>query len=337
MGRRPDQFRFMTEAKSLDYKAFADVTESFDLAVDTAGVPDVFCSGSPWIMSAMEAFSSSSQPFIVQDERGWVPLMVSDTVLGRTLMPLEASWGLAAPFIGPDRRALAAAFAAYAKERREDWDAMFLSGLQRGGPDFTAMVHGLGRDHRLGLGRSTVRCVASLEGGLDGFLSRRTRKFRKNIRRAERLAGRAVLFERVRPSKPDEWRSCLDEIMSVERRSWKGMEGHGIDQGPMCTFYTRMVPRLAARQELRVTLARDASSGESIGFVLGGTRGAAYRGLQISFDHAYRGYSLGNLLQRHTIEGLCLEGIDSYDLGTDMAYKRQWSEILLETVPLVIR
>jgi CelD/BcsL family acetyltransferase involved in cellulose biosynthesis len=248
-------------------------------------------------------------------------------------MPLEASWGLAAPLVGPEPARLANRFVEAALELREQWDALFLSGLQRGGPAYQILVSRLGRRFRLGLGQPTARCVASLEGGIDGFLARRSAHFRKNLRRAAREAA-DVTFEVLRPSE-DEVPRLLADVLDVERRSWKGREGHGIDQGPMLAFYRAMAPRLAARGALRVTLAtRD---GRPVGYVLGGVRGDGYRGLQISFDEDLSDRSLGNLLQLATVEALCREGVASYDLGTDMPYKRHWAEQLVETVPLVAR
>lgn len=310
---------------------------AYDRAVDAARLIDPFCSGSPWLLSAREAFGEQGEPFVVQLRSGWAPLMRIPTTLGRTLVPLESSWGLAAPVVAEDRREAAAELGAFLAGRRSEWDALFLSGLERGAPDFTALVHKFSRGYRLGLGQATVRCVARLDGGLDGFLSRRTAKFRKNLRNDGNRASGVIGFEVIAPTERDDALAAYERILDIEAKSWKGMSGHGIQEGAMRTFYAGMVPRLADRGELRVTLARDLGSGEPIGYVLGGLRGDSYRGLQISFDQVYSKYGLGNLLQLHTIAALCAEGVRCYDLGTDMEYKRHWAELLPATVPLVVR
>ena len=183
---------------------------------------DRFCSGSPWILSAVEAFSERVSPFMMRQPVGWAPLMIMDTVLGRTVLPLEASWGLAAPFIGRDLRAVAREFAGFARAHRSRWDAMFLSGLTRGAPDFTTMVHHMGRHYRLGLGRATVRCVADISDGVDGFLSRRTRKFRKNLRRACRMANGRLTFSMNTAHNEADARALFATIIDIERAAGRG-------------------------------------------------------------------------------------------------------------------
>lgn len=318
----------------LTLDAFDAAREAYDAAVDRAPVADRFCTASDWVVPAYRAFGESSRTVIGAYDEGFVPLMSMPTVLGRTWMPLEASWGLASALVGEDESALAARFAEDALERRDDWDALFLSGLRRGGPGFTRLVRRFGRQWRLGLGQASVRCVASLEGGLDGFLGRRSPKHRKNLRAAARR-GASVRFEVHAPREAAAGQALLEEILTIERRSWKGREGHGIDQGAMLTFYRHMAPRLAARGTLRVTLAHGVEG--PVGYVLGGVRGESYRGLQISFAQEHEALSLGNLLQLHTIMALCDEGVLQYDLGMHMPYKERWAEGRLETVALVVR
>ncbi|MFU8806973.1 MAG: GNAT family N-acetyltransferase, partial [Bradymonadaceae bacterium] len=62
-----------------------------------------------------------------------------------------------------------------------------------------------------------------------------------------------------------------------------------------------------------------------------------FRGLQMSYHDDYRDHSPGSLAQLALIENLCEEGIRSYDLGSDMEYKRQWAEEGLGTVALIVR
>ncbi len=307
----------------------------YDDAVSSATLPDRFCTGSPWVISAHEAFTEGASTRVHQFDEGFVPLAERVTALGATWMPLEASWGLAAPLVGPDLDALAARLAELVQQGPRTWDALFLSGLVRGGPDFSALVRRLGRRFRLGLGTPTVRCVASIEGGMEGFLARRTPAFRKNLRRLQRAVEGRLSVEFLSPTSEGEALAAYDEIQRIEVKSWKAREGHGIAEGPMRTFYARMVPRLARRGELRVTFAR--IDGEPAGYVLGGLRGTEYRGLQISFDDTHRVLSLGHLMQAATVRRLTEEGVMRYDLGTDMAYKRVWAELEVETLPLVVR
>ena len=320
---------------SLDFEGLERAADAYDAAVDAAPLPDRYCTQSAWILPARAAFAPSAQPWIHRFAEGFVALMRIDTTIGRTLMPLEASWGLATGLVGAQLDAVARRLGEALVADRSAWDSAFLSGLVRGGADFTALVHALQRRFRLGIGQPTVRCVASLDGGIDGFLSRRSAHFRKNLRRAERRADGRLRFERVVPDDAEQALALYRRVLTIDARSWKGQSGHGVGGGAMETFYADMIPRLSADRRVRFTFAWDGD--EAVGFVLGGLRGRAYRGLQVSFDARLEALSVGNLLQLHTIRGLCEEGVETYDLGTHMEYKEAWAEGRVETVPLVIR
>ena len=72
-------------------------------------------------------------------------------------------------------------------------------------------------------------------------------------------------------------------------------------------------------------------AGEDLAFIFGGLRWGVFRGLQLSFDDRFRTSSLGNVMQGLMVQRLCQEGVELYDLGTDLAYKRRWSEPGLRT------
>ncbi len=317
------------------FEALEAAADRYDAAVASAELADRFCASSAWILSARRAFSPDATPFVLETEHGWSPLMTTTTVLGRTVVPLEASWGLASPLVGPDAVRSARALLDAVLARREDWDALFLSGLTSHSPSFTLLVSGLARRCRLGMGRGIVRRVASLEGGLDGYLGRRSAHFRKNARRLQRRAEGGVVIRRQAPTDPAE--ALRLYARAVESQSWKGQDGHGIADPLMAAFYAEMVPRLARHGRVRFTFGLDAETGEDVGFVLGGVFEGGYRGLQLSFAERARELGLGNLMQLATLEGLAEEGVATYDLGMDMPYKLAWAEGTVETVPLVAR
>lgn len=298
---------------------------------------DRFCSHSGWILPARFAFRADELPFIFCLEHGWAPLLRTETpLLGRTLMPLEASWGMASPVLGRRTRKVCSELVKELKACDTEWDGLYLLGLERGGNAFTTLVHRFGPTHRLGLGHASGRRRASLAGGMEGWWSRRSAKFRKEVRKSVRRAEReGVVIEDLQPQTPEEALAVFERVVAVERRSWKGQEGVGFEEGRMHTFYQRMFPHLATRGRLQVSIAtRD---GADLAMVFGGTFGDTYRGLQLSFIDQHRELSLGNVLQVHTI-GRCVEqGLQTYDLGQDMAYKERWAEQNYETVALVVR
>jgi CelD/BcsL family acetyltransferase involved in cellulose biosynthesis len=183
---------------------------------------------------------------------------------------------------------------------------------------------------------ATQRFQASLAGGVDGWLARRSRAFRRNLRASRRRTRDAgVCFESLRPCGVEAAALAYARALDVERDTWKTRTGNGVERGPMREFYALMLPRLAARGALRVLFAtRD---GVDLGYLYGGVSGDLFRGLQFGFRDELRGLGLGNALQAEAIERLCAEGIATYDLGSQSDYKRRWAEPGLSTVRLLAR
>lgn len=319
----------------VDLGVLREAPDEFDAAVAASPAIDRFCSSSAWILAAHDALMGERTPWVWRTDHGWIALARRNRVDdGVVLEPLELAWGLASPLAGPTPTWLARELVALAAAD-PGWDAMLLAGLVEDGPADRALLRSLPPGWRWGRGTVTQRCVASLDGGVDGFLGRRSRNLRKSLRVAEREAVTAGLgFETVRPRTAPEIDVALRRIVAIERRSWKGKSGVGVDQGPMLAFYQRMSHALAPRDRLRLIIAKDGE--RDIAFILGGVFAGEYRGLQFSFDDDYRRHALGNLLQLRQIEALCAEGVGVYDLGTAMAYKERWAETVVETRLLVI-
>ncbi len=295
---------------------------------------DKFCSSLDWILPAHEAFIPDHPLHLRATDDGFACFARGfNPRIGRYLQPLEASWCLASPFAGANVSALVEAFGEECSTRLIDWDLLYFSGIPSDSELFRAIVREFGIRHRIGLGHRTGRYVASLRGGREGWLARRSAKFRANLRRSARLAeGEGVTYEWVDAVGEADAPALYERILRVEERSWKGRSGTGILDGGMNNFYRLMLPRLARRNALRVVFAR--RDDEDVAFVFGGLFDRSYRGLQLSFDSEYSRLSLGNLVQMEMIQGLCDEGIEQYDLGSELDYKARWAEGRLETVTL---
>lgn len=323
----------------VDHADMDELALEFDQAVAQTPDVDVFCSSSPWVASAYEVFSSHYDLWVGRSEHGAVALTHGwHERLGCFRQPLEASWCLASPFASNEPAALVRDFADFVKaEPRGSWDLLFLSGIKRDSESYHALVREFARDYFVGVGPPVGRCIASLEGGLDGFFSRRGSKFRANLRRTRRRADEeGIGYEYLSNIDQSSWRSVYERILCVEERSWKGMSGTGISDASMQLFYKGMIPRLASRGALRVLFVRD-GEGEDIGFVFGGVLDGVYRGLQLSYDQDFRKLSPGNLAQLEIIKELIDEGVHTYDLGSELDYKSKWAEQRFETMALVIR
>lgn len=319
--------------KRLDFQELAAIADEFDAAIARTPEIDRFCSSSSWVLPARSAFAPDARPAVMHAEGRVVALMVVPMSDGRgAAVPLEAGWGLAAPFAGADPEAVVDLLEALWTDPAEPIHALFLSGLAMGGQWFDAVARRFSRGHRLGIGQDTVRRRARLDGGFDGFMARRSAKFRANLRRAHRKAS-AHGFTCERHTRGP-LAEIYGRIIDIERRSWKGRSGNGIDNGGMHAFYEQILTRLIERDAMRaVLITRD---GEDVAYCFGGLFEGTYRGMQVSFDNDYGDYALGNLAQRAMVEWLCEDGLEVYDLGSDMDYKARWGEETVETTTLVV-
>ena len=310
------------------------VADDFDREVALTPGIDRFCSSTAWILAAASALMPPRAAFSFRGQNGYFAAMRGVHPAGFPYVePVELAWGLAAPLIGRDPVALVEEVVPVLANRR-DWQLAILSGLTVAGPQRRALEATLPARWERRRGQPTVRHVASLDGGIDGFLSRRSRDFRKSLRKAEaRAARQGLTFESVRATASDAT-ALYDRIQAVELASWKSRDQVGISQGPMRAFYGAMLPRLCGLGQQRTIFAR---LGErDVGYILGAVMAGEYRGLQFSYDDTLAGLDIGNLLQLRQIRELCEAGVLRYDLGTEMEYKRRWAEEIMETEMLVL-
>lgn len=323
--------------RTLSANALLAEAERFDALVASQPTIDRFCSSTAWIVPAWRAFSPAHTPRILAGD-GWYAALAEAVAPGgeRIWCPLEAMWLLSTPIVGPAQVA-GPAFAACV-EASANWTSLWLSGMRKGEGALPAIAAGLRRQQLL-VGPSTERHVIDLGGDFDGWMGRRSAGFRKKARQGLRRAFAAGLrLETVDPGAvlgPDTSAALYERILAVEARSWKGMAGSGFIDGGMRAFYGEMVPILAARGQLVATVAT--LGGEDVAFLFGGLFAGGFRGLQMSFDDRYRELALGNAMQLLTLERLAAQGVDIYDLGSDMSYKARWSDRVFETFTLIVR
>lgn len=303
----------------------------------TTGI-DIFCSSSPWIISHKRAFHPQ-KPTIIHRFDGGFSVFRRQRLgsHGLVFLPLEDSWCFASPIVGDRPDQVVHELSRYLYLDEPHWDTLFLPGISEQSPLWLAAIQDFGAFARIFQGRATARRVADLSGGLDGFWANRSRKFRGNLRRDSRevaAVGPRFRYFREPMSRPRAG-AFFQRLMRIEARGWKGRRGEGVNQGPMCDFYRRMLAVLGPRGQYRAVTVSIAD--REVGYILGGVLDSGYRGFQFSFDSDYSKLALGNLLQLHMIENLCAEGATRYDLGMEADYKRHWGELLIETTSLLVR
>jgi len=305
--------------------------EEYDAAVALDAALDPFCSSSRWLLPYHDAFDFDRPLWCGRSDNSWVWL-AERRVGVRTvcLEPLENMWGFGCPLVGPGAAAL---LARYLVDRPTP---VLLLGLPMDSARIEPLAHALGAERwRSRTLEPTTRFVASLAGGVEGWASRRSARFLRNLRADLRqVEGAGIRFRRVHCGPGPELAALYERILAIEGRAWKSLEGRGADSEPMRSFYDHAWHRLAEQGQLRVLLAE--SQGRELGYLHGALVDGRFRGLQFSFDEAVRSLGLGNALQYQMLDWLCELGAADYDMGSHSEYKRRWAEPGLTTFGLVL-
>jgi CelD/BcsL family acetyltransferase involved in cellulose biosynthesis len=286
---------------------------------------DPFCCRTEWHVSFHEAYYPKRRLHLCADGDNVLAFAEQRYVdIGLVLESLESMWYFGSPMLGKQSVALLDEFLAH-HANAGFTPCVLLSGLLPGSQAIAEIERTLGRRYRILPLGSRTQSSASLDGGLDGFLSRRSGSWRRNLQQAARRATeRGVTFERHAPRSADEAKSIFARMLAVEWKSWKGIGKCGMEEPSSSQFYSTMLRRLAVSGSGRVMFARH--EGADIGFIFGGMAGTHYRGQQFSYVEEWSKSSIGNLLQIEQVRWLGEERATRYDMGPLMDYKPHWTE-----------
>jgi CelD/BcsL family acetyltransferase involved in cellulose biosynthesis len=303
---------------------FRSRCDAFDAAVAaTAGICG-FCSGSAWQLAAHEHLREETgldrREWIVERDGAW--LLFAESERHGLYLPFEAAWMFGCPVIGGAAAATLLVEAAAAETARVgNPAAFFIGGLVRGGAMHAALRSlasrsRIWRDHP-----GTDVMMIDLGDGLEAWLGRRSRKFRRTLREG---AGDPAGLEILDVSREDPAR-LFDRILAIQRKTYKWREGTDIFQIPgYAAFYRQLLGDLHRSGDLRMLVAR--RDGVDLAHIFGGVRGSLYRGLQMSYVEEARDLALGNRLQLENLRRCADEGITTYDLGMHAPYKERWAD-----------
>ena len=315
----------------IEHEQFETAASLWDAAVDRTPDVDTFCASSTWSFAAASAFPDVAPPVMVTDGVACCGMRSQRTEDGVVLVGLDPIWGFATPFVGPPLRA--ATMLATRLDVEDHWDLAYVAGQREDSELTAALAHVAQGRWDLYRGPEEHRLRADLSEGFDAWFARRSSRSRQRIRRLERDAADAGLtVEDVSAAPPDD---VLDRLVAIEAEGWKGQEGTGLTSPDLADFYRSMCARLAARDHLRVLVAR--LDGQDVGFVLGGVRGDTYRGLQLSYHRDHADLGIGHVLQVAQIRRLVDEAVPVYDLGMDMDYKHRWADRVDTTFGVIVR
>lgn len=314
-----------------DRRMLASCLPFWDHLAATTAQADPFCCSPAWQLTFRQTFTADNRLFFLAAPAGLALFTEFRAGPDRIfLAPPENGWLFGSPVLGPDGgEVLAACLTAFDAAYAPTFPHIILSGIRPGGTFAAMLLQRFGDAFAFFRHDVSVQCAASLAGGLDGYLSRRSANHRAKLRKAARkAAGSGVTFTRCLPRSAEAADALYARMLAVEAKSWKGIGHCGMTEPPAREFYAALVQRLAREGRLRIVMARQHD--EDIGFIFGGLCGTVYRGQQFSYAATAQRLSLGNLLQLETLRWLCEEGVQRYDMGpvTDprMEYKRHWTE-----------
>ncbi|MGA1342270.1 MAG: GNAT family N-acetyltransferase [Hyphomonas sp.] len=308
----------------------------WDALALSAEMPDAPSCASAWQLSGLAGSRRAGASIVLrQTDDSQAAFAVTQTFRGYRLGPLEAHWHFGSPLIGPGAADL---LADIIRQLRTDLHPetleLVVSGLDPAGA--------LAREVRKGFTgnpwhRQDPHAAASLAGGIDGWLSRRSSNFRRNLRRAERRAQAAgIWFERAQPSSEAGADQCYERMLDVEHTSWKGPRRQGLLA--VRAFYQTLLRAYSQRGAARVVFARQGD--EDVGFCFGGASHGVYRGQQTSYRDDLSGFSIGTLMHFETAKWLAGDGARLQHFGPIqrmMSYKASLCEIELPSVLTVLR
>lgn len=222
--------------------------------------------------------------------------------------------------------------------REKEWDVLSLSRLPQASPNRIIFIEAAGS---LGLKwhqeAEQDSPYLALEGNFEEFLKERfSSNFRNKIRRMKkRLAALGRLeFEWV--TSAQRFEEIFDQLLRVERSSWKGSEGLGIfNTGIRTDFYRRIALKMADQGLLAVHLML--LDGAVIAYHYGFIARGRYYDYNLAFDPAFQRHSpglvsLGDLLSR------CWDmGLEVFDfLRGAEEYKSLWTDTATRNINLHI-
>ena len=284
---------------------------------------DQFCSSPYWCVPFVQAFRSDSDIVVYQNSQDLGVFTEENLRDGVHYLPAETMWMFGTPVLSVHPSVFLREFCAFSRRGQKGVRIVSLTGIYR---ESELLKDDFWRKYPHWEHPAIVRRVADLEGGVDGFLGRRSKNFRSRLRRTIKKANSEQIITEFMPHRadPPTAQALLKRVMNLEAQSWKGIAGMGVDRGEMARFYKAMIPMLAQSGRLRGLFLKRGD--QDLAYLLGATFGATFRGLQFSFlEQEQQG--LGNVAQFFMIEAMVEEGFRFYDFGQDMSYKARWAEL----------
>ncbi len=168
--------------------------------------------------------------------------------------------------------------------------------------------------------------ILPLPDSYKAYLAGRSGKLRNYLKRAEKklAAEGEVTFTRVQPGDPLD--HAYDELLDIERESWKHDRGTAISVAPkQASFYRDLVEGAGQAGTLHLTFLR--LGGVAIAHNLGLVSNGHYFYSKTSYRHIYRPQGAASIGRARLIEMLIAEGCTALDFpGEPYEWEQQWTD-----------
>lgn len=287
-------------------------------ALRTPGVSSL-CSGPDWQLAAHDGLHGATgarSHLIVEDRGSWIVFVERER--DRIYFPFESAWMFSSPVTGDPDRIVDLLLSA--PHWLDGPLGLCLGGIRGESPLHEAIRRIEPATRRYEEFPATECMIIDLADGVESWLGRRSPKFRRTLREAEK-AGAIEIVETGEESAA----ALFDRILALQERTYKWREGTDILKAPeYAAFYRTLLTGLRARGDLRLRFAQ--RDGEDVAYIFGGVAGDTYRGFQMSYVEEVRSLGLGNRLQLENLRRCEAEGVTRYDLGMHSAYKERWAD-----------
>lgn len=305
------------------YHDLEDEQDRFAESVESANYLAKFCSEVPWQTAALRNLGGGDsgiqvpgESFIVEEDGNWLAFTERNRGV---LYPLESAWMFGCPLVGEPRATLRLLENACERFLGSGF-GFVISGVREESAMHQALLGMADKARRFDIFPGTDCLTIDLSGGVDLFLSRRSRSFRKGLRQLKPIE--SLEFEDVSELDPE---VVFDRLFAVQGRSYKSKDGSDIFAHRRYEgFYRDLYRQLHRKGQIRTIFAR--IEGRDVAYIMGGVSGSIYRGFQMSYDDEFRAFGLGNRLQIENIRRRCEEGVRHYDLGMHSDYKERWAD-----------
>ena len=296
-----------------------------------------------WVLS-YHAVHGRNRPVLLLFEHGNLVCLAEEHLPNGSVLlaPLEASWLYNRPLLGPDPLPLFFRAVDLIEQHygRASFPTIILGGMWPNQALSNEILLNLGHVFSFFLYGEGTQASASLEGGIDGYLSRRSANFRAKLKKAVRRAKEAgIRYERVKPANLPDALATYERMLKVEKNSWKGKSENGLLHPLSTPFYRELLTSATLGGRARIIFARREEI--DVGFIFGIVAHNIYRGQQFSYDLDLKALSLGNTLQYEELLWLTEEGVLRYDMGPasgeKMAYKLHWTELTFPLQSWILR